>query len=68
MAPSSARPALLLQEYVPVDDGEQGAADVDQPLDRVAAPRECGWPGGGGRISRTIPAGGRADKLHRREK
>ena len=55
------RSPLLLQEHVAVEHGEQRAADVDQPFDRLVDPRDAG-----GRQARQDlphdPCRGRANK------
>ena len=37
-----ALPPWLLEEYVAIEHGEQGAADVHQPLDRLSDPGDAG--------------------------
>ena len=61
MAPFVLGPPLLVEEHVAVEHGEQGAADVDQPFDRLVDPRNAG-----GRQARQDlphdPCRGRANK------
>lgn len=56
------RPPLLLQEQMPVENGEQGASDVYQPFNRLGHARN---PGGlkAGKDLTHDPCRGRADNL-----
>jgi hypothetical protein len=56
------RPAILLQEQVSIEYGEQASAYVDQPLDRVRHPRNSGSRKAGEDLTHD-PCRGRADNL-----
>ncbi len=62
MAPSSAGTSLLVQQQVTVDHGEQAAADVHQPFDRVRHARDPGSRQAREDLTHD-PCRGRADNL-----
>jgi hypothetical protein len=55
-------PAILLQEQVSVEHGQQAATNVDQPLDRVRYARNSGGRKAGEDLTHD-PCRGRADNL-----
>ena len=56
------RPPLLLQQEMPVEDGEEAATDVDQPFDRVRHAGNSGSRQAGEDLTHD-PCRGRADNL-----